>query len=217
MRRSAYGKLDARDRRTFWIAHHAPPLLCAWLTQTWLPTSPIVRGERGAFTDKDWEILTELWRKQRESGQQVDRVRNSHSLASFFLPFFLAILPVLTWWKISKSHFFSQAKATRQGTYESLCRDATILFGRWEFDPTEMRNPFPDGEGVVSIWQGYEDRIVQVEIQRHVARRLPWVRYHERPEAGHALPDMDGVGDEIVRELLLGAGEAPQSEPRAPR
>ena len=114
--------------------------------------------------------------------------------------------------------FFSpQAKATRQGTYESLCRDLTILFGTWELDPTEMRNPFPDGEGVVSIWQGYEDRIVQVEIQRHVARRLPWVRYHERPEAGHALPDMDGVGDEIVRELLLGAGEAPQSEPRAPR
>jgi len=182
VRRSAYGKLDARDRTTFWIAHHAPSLLCAWLTQTWLPTSPIVRGERGAFTAKDWEILTELWRKQRESGQQVDR-----------------------------------AKATRQGTYESLCRDATILFGRWEFDPTEMRNPFPDGEGVVSIWQGYEDRIVQVEIQRHVARRLPWVRYHEHPEAGHALPDMDGVGDEIVRELLLGAGEAPQSEPRAPR
>ena len=56
---------------------------------------------------------------------------------------------------------------------------------------------------------------MQVEIQRHVARRLPWVRYHEHPEAGHALPDMDGVGDEIVRELLLGAGEAPQSEPRA--
>lgn len=26
VRRSAYGKLDARDRRTFWIAHHAPSL-----------------------------------------------------------------------------------------------------------------------------------------------------------------------------------------------
>jgi hypothetical protein len=72
----------------------------------------------------------------------------------------------------------------------------------------------------VSIWQGREDRIVQVEIQRHVARKLPWVRYHEHPEAGHLLPDMDGVGDEIVRELLLGAGGAPrgsqplQTEPR---
>ena len=67
--RTAYGKLDVRDRRTFWIAHHAPSLLHAWLAQKWFRVSPIVRGERDAFTDKDWEILTELWRKQRESGQ----------------------------------------------------------------------------------------------------------------------------------------------------
>jgi hypothetical protein len=92
VRRSAYGKLDARDRRTFWIAHHAPSLLCTWLTQTWFPTSPIVRGERGAFTAKDWEILTELWK--RESGQ-LDRVRNSHAhfVASFFYLFFLQFYP----------------------------------------------------------------------------------------------------------------------------
>ncbi|KAK8454092.1 hypothetical protein SEVIR_5G394400v4 [Setaria viridis] len=181
VRRIAYGKLDARDQRTFWIAHHAPWLFHAWLTQKWLPVSPIIRGERGAFTAMDWEILTELRRKQRESGQ-VD-----------------------------------PAKTTQQGTYESLCRDATTLFGTWEFDPTEVKNPFPDGEGVVSIWQGYKDRIVQVEIQRYVARKLPWVRYHEHPEAGHLLPDMDGVGDEIVRELLLGGappGSQLQSEPR---
>jgi hypothetical protein len=106
--------------------------------------------------------------------------------------------------------FFPKAKATQQGTYESLCRDATILFGTWEFDPTEIKNPFPDGEGVVSIWQGYQDKIVQVEIQRHVAQKLPWVRYHEHPEAGHALPDMDGVGDKIIWELLLGDGKAPR-------
>lgn len=79
VRRIAYGKLDARDQRTFWIAHHAPWLFHAWLTQKWLPVSPIIRGERGAFTAMDWEILTELRRKQRESGQ-VDPVQNSHSL-----------------------------------------------------------------------------------------------------------------------------------------
>jgi hypothetical protein len=49
-----------------------------------------------------------------------------------------------------------------------------------------------------------------VEIQRHVAQKLPWVRYHEHPEAGHALPDMDGVGDKIIWELLLGDGKAPR-------
>uniref|UniRef100_A0A0A9H0T2 Uncharacterized protein n=1 Tax=Arundo donax TaxID=35708 RepID=A0A0A9H0T2_ARUDO len=114
--RSAYGKLDARDRRTFWIAHHTPSMFYAWLTQKWFRMSPIIRGERDAFTDKDWEILTELHRREQESGQ-VD-----------------------------------PAKAAQQGPYESLCRDATILFGTWEFDPTKIKNPFPDGEGVVSIW-----------------------------------------------------------------
>nr|CAB3478911.1 unnamed protein product [Digitaria exilis] len=168
MLRSVYGKLDSRDQSTFWIAHHAPSLFHAWLTQKWFPVSPIVRGERDAFTAMDWEILTELWRKQRESGQ------------------------------------LDPSKATQQGIYESLCRDVTILFSTWEFDPTEIKNPFPGGDGVVSIWQGYEDKMVQVEVQRHVARKLPWVRYHEHPEAGHALSDMDGVGDEIIRELLLG-------------
>jgi hypothetical protein len=38
--------------------------------------------------------------------------------------------------------------------------------------------------------------------------KLPWVRYHEHPEAGHALPDMDEVGDKIIWELLLGDGKA---------
>ena len=107
VRRSAYGKLDARDRTTFWIAHHAPSLLCAWLTQTWLPTSPIVRGERGAFTDKDWEILTELWRKQRESGQQVDRVQ--------IHPILLQILPVLTWREEITCFFLLRPKRRGRG------------------------------------------------------------------------------------------------------
>lgn len=100
--------------------------------------------------------------------------------------------------------FQLQAKTTQQGTYESLCRDVTIVFGDWGFDPTKVKNPFPNGEGVVSIWQGYEDKIVRVEIQRYLAQQLPWVRYHEHPEAGHALPNMDGVGDDIIRELVLG-------------
>ncbi|KAL6616409.1 hypothetical protein ACP70R_038679 [Stipagrostis hirtigluma subsp. patula] len=177
---SAYGRLDARDRLAFWIAHHFPSLFYAWMTQKLFAMSPIVRGERDAFTDKDWEILTETRRRERASGQ-VD-----------------------------------PAKATQQGTYDSLCRDVTILFGTWDFDPTETKNPLPDGEGVVSMWQGREDKIVRVEIQRYVAQKLPWVRYHEHPEAGHTLPDMDGVGDEIIRELLLG-GEKQHGSPSALR
>ena len=37
--RTAYGKLHVRDRRTFWIAHHAPSLLHAWLAQKSLSAS----------------------------------------------------------------------------------------------------------------------------------------------------------------------------------
>lgn len=165
---SAYGKLDVGDRRTFWIAHHMPWLFYAWMTQKWFRISPAVAGHPEAFTAKDWEILTEIQRKEQESGQ-VD-----------------------------------QGKATHQGIYESLCRDATILFSTWEFDPTKIKNPFPNGEGVVSIWQGYEDKIVRVEVQRYVAQKLPWIRYREHPEGGHLFTCMDGMGNKIVRELLLG-------------
>ncbi|XP_006645052.1 uncharacterized protein LOC102722165 isoform X2 [Oryza brachyantha] len=165
---SAYSKLDVGDRRTFWIAHRMPWLFYAWLKQKWFRISPVIEGKPEAFTEKDREILTEIQRKEQETGQ-VDR-----------------------------------GKATQQGAYHSLCRDATILFGAWEFEPTAMEDPFPNGEGVVSIWQGREDKIVRVEVQRYVAEKLPWVRYHEHPEGGHLFMGADGVGDMVIRELLLG-------------
>jgi hypothetical protein len=102
------------------------------------------------------------------------------------------------------------AKARQQGTYESMCQDVMILLGNWELDPTKIKNPFPDGQGVVSIWQGYEDKVARVEIQRYLTQKLPWMRYHEHPESGHTFLNWDGVGDDIIRELLL--GEAPRSE-----
>ncbi|KAF2953412.1 hypothetical protein DAI22_01g407000 [Oryza sativa Japonica Group] len=106
--------------------------------------------------------------------------------------------------EIQRTGQLDRGRATKQGAYHSLCRDATILFGAWEFDPTAIENPFPNGDGVVSIWQGREDKIVRVEAQRYVAEKLPWVRYHEHPEGGHLFMCADGLGDKIVRELLLG-------------
>uniref|UniRef100_A0A0D9V812 AB hydrolase-1 domain-containing protein n=1 Tax=Leersia perrieri TaxID=77586 RepID=A0A0D9V812_9ORYZ len=166
---SAYSKLDVGDQRTFWIAHHMPWLFYAWFKQKWFRISPIVQGKREAFTEKDWEILTDqmLREKERET-EQVDR-----------------------------------DKATQQGVYHSLCRDAMILFCSWEFDPTVIKNPFPNGEGVISIWQGHEDKIVRVEVQRYMAKKLPWVRYHEHPDGGHLFVFVDGFGDMVIRELLL--------------
>lgn len=75
--RSAFEKLGARDRVTFWIARHMPSLFYAWMTQKWFAISPIIRGERDGFTDTDWAILTAHHRKVLESGQLAHPVRNS--------------------------------------------------------------------------------------------------------------------------------------------
>ncbi|XP_038972478.1 uncharacterized protein LOC103717990 [Phoenix dactylifera] len=95
-------------------------------------------------------------------------------------------------------------KAQQQSIFESLHRDIMVLFSNWEFDPMKMRNPFPNNEGTVYLWQGYEDRQVQVELQRYVAQKLPWIRYHEHPKCGHTLLYMDGWGDAMLKALVLG-------------
>ncbi|EEE55705.1 hypothetical protein OsJ_04141 [Oryza sativa Japonica Group] len=47
--------------------------------------------------------------------------------------------------EIQRTGQLDRGRATKQGAYHSLCRDATILFGAWEFDPTAIENPFPNG------------------------------------------------------------------------
>ncbi|CAA7397044.1 unnamed protein product [Spirodela intermedia] len=96
----------------------------------------------------------------------------------------------------------------QQGEYESLHRDMIVGFGTWEFDPMEMEDPFAGGEAAaVHLWQGDDDRLVPVKLQRYVAARLPWVRYHELPGAGHLFLLADGMFDTIVKTLVLGDGE----------
>ncbi|CAA0837850.1 alpha/beta-Hydrolases superfamily protein [Striga hermonthica] len=76
-----------------------------------------------------------------------------------------------------------QEVPTQQGVFESLHRDTMIGFGRWEFDPTDIENPFSKGEGSVHLWQGDDDRLVPVSLQRYIAEKLPWIHYHELPGA----------------------------------
>lgn len=104
----------------------------------------------------------------------------------------------------SSRNWSFKAVPTQQGEYESLHRDMAIGFGTWEFTPVDLQNPFPNNEGSVHIWQGDEDRLVPVTIQRFIAQQLPWVQYHELPGAGHALQVADGMPDRIVKALLLG-------------
>ncbi|KAH7863609.1 hypothetical protein Vadar_019854 [Vaccinium darrowii] len=94
--------------------------------------------------------------------------------------------------------------STQQGEFESLHRDMMVGFGRWEFDPMDLTNPFPNNEGSVHLWHGDADWIVPVTLQRYIAGRLPWIHYHEVADAGHALPFIDGMREAIFKALLLG-------------
>lgn len=88
--------------------------------------------------------------------------------------------------------------ATQQGIQESYYRDMTVMFGKWEFDPMGL----PEPPCPVHLWQGDEDGLVPVELQRHVAGRLGWVNYHELPGTGHFLSAVPGLGDTVLRTLF---------------
>ncbi|THG13962.1 hypothetical protein TEA_024831 [Camellia sinensis var. sinensis] len=94
-------------------------------------------------------------------------------------------------------------KIRQQGEHESLYRDLMIGFGNWEFDPMELKNPFPDSEGCVQIWQGYQDTLVPFQLQRFLAKKLPWIKYYEVPDGGHLIIHDNGLCNTIFKTLLL--------------
>lgn len=88
--------------------------------------------------------------------------------------------------------------------FDSLRRDFVIAFGKWDFDPMDLSDPYPDEESTVHIWQGQEDKVVPVQLQRCMSQKLPWIRYHEVPDGGHLLVYDSAVCEAILRSLLLG-------------
>ncbi|GAB2234831.1 hypothetical protein Droror1_Dr00004098 [Drosera rotundifolia] len=92
----------------------------------------------------------------------------------------------------------------QQGDSESRYRDLKLGFGSWEFDPMELKNPFPDNPGVVRLWQGYEDRLVPYKLQRFLVEKLPWIKYHEIPGHGHLIIHETALCEAIFKSLLLG-------------
>ena len=60
-------------------------------------------------------------------------------------------------------------------------------YGKWEFDPLDITNPFPNNEGSVHLWQGYQDKIIPYKITRFLSEKLPWITYHEVPDGGHMI------------------------------
>lgn len=77
-----------------------------------------------------------------------------------------------------------------------------IGFGTWEFDPIELTNPFPKGEGTVHLWQGDDDRLVPVEPIRYIGQQHSWIQYHEIPGAGHLFPYNKGMSEAILKAQL---------------
>ncbi|KAL8198186.1 hypothetical protein R6Q57_029953 [Mikania cordata] len=97
---------------------------------------------------------------------------------------------------------FIKSQPTLQGEFESLHRDMNIGFGKWEFDPIDLENPFPKNDGYVHLWMGDEDLLVPVTLQSYIAQRLGWIKYHEIMGEGHLFAFKDGMGDTILKELF---------------
>ncbi|KAK6942607.1 Alpha/beta hydrolase fold-1 [Dillenia turbinata] len=92
----------------------------------------------------------------------------------------------------------------QQGEHESAVRDLMVGFGSWEFGPVQLQIPFPNNEGTVHLWQGDDDGLVPVTLQRYIALQLPWINYHEIPGAGHVFASDQAMADTIFKVILTG-------------
>uniref|UniRef100_A0A6N2LN46 AB hydrolase-1 domain-containing protein n=1 Tax=Salix viminalis TaxID=40686 RepID=A0A6N2LN46_SALVM len=106
--------------------------------------------------------------------------------------------------KLSETPKVGQEMVRQQGIHESLHRDVLAGYAKWEFDFMDLTNPFPNNEGSFHLWQGYEDRIIPFEINRYIAEKLPWIHYHEVPDAGHLMLFKVELCEAIIRALVLG-------------
>ncbi|KAL2506987.1 alpha/beta-hydrolase superfamily protein [Forsythia ovata] len=105
--------------------------------------------------------------------------------------------------QLSRAPSDGQEKVRQQGDHESIHRDMIAGYGKWEFDPTDISNPFPDNnEGSVHFWQGCEDKLIPIELSRYLSQQLPWIRYHEVPDAGHLLIYNARLCEAIFKELV---------------
>jgi pimeloyl-ACP methyl ester carboxylesterase len=121
----------------------------------------------------------------------------------------LTIFLICSDYKSSDPFLFSlspglQAQVKQQGELESIHRDLMVGFGSWKFSPVDLENPFPNNEGSVHVWQGDDDKLVPVMLQRYITKKLSWIQYHELPGAGHLFPLAVGMSEAITKALLLG-------------
>lgn len=101
------------------------------------------------------------------------------------------------------SFSFVQQYVKQQGELESFHRDLMIGFRKWEFDPVDIKNPFPNNEGSVHLWQGDEDWLSPAILLHFIVNKLPWIRYHELSGEGHLFPYVKGVSEAMMKEFLI--------------
>ncbi|KAF3631352.1 putative diphosphomevalonate decarboxylase-like, partial [Capsicum annuum] len=106
------------------------------------------------------------------------------------------------------SRFAKHARyAIKQGVFESLHRDMMMGFGKWDFDPMDLKNLFPNGEDLVHLWHGDQDWIVPVILQCYIAERIPWINYHEMPNVGHLIMRDPPMTEVVWKTFLAGKKE----------
>ncbi|KAL8255673.1 hypothetical protein R6Q59_030740 [Mikania micrantha] len=107
----------------------------------------------------------------------------------------------------------SKSKLKDEPIFHSLRKDFIVAFGKWDFDPLTLNDPLGQSQCHLHLWQGYEDKVVPVELQRYVSKRLPWIKYHEVSDGGHLIVYDGDVCEAILRSLLLG-DDPPLYKPR---
>ncbi|XP_074289247.1 uncharacterized protein LOC141614399 [Silene latifolia] len=118
-------------------------------------------------------------------------------------PMVLNAKDVETMQKMALVPNLNEHKIRQQGEDESLYRDLKVGFGKWEFDPMELKSPFEGKMGSIHLWQGYQDRLVPYQLQRFLAKKLPWIKYHEVTNGGHLIIHDHVLCEEIFKCLLL--------------
>ncbi|XP_006343417.1 uncharacterized protein [Solanum tuberosum] len=101
---------------------------------------------------------------------------------------------------------FEMEKLRSRSDFDNLCNDFLVAFSKWDFDPLELISCpiLENGQSNVHIWQGCEDKFINLKLQRYVAKMLPWIQYHEVHDGGHVLIYDSVVCEDILKSLLIG-------------
>jgi len=195
----------AQDKWAVGVAHHAPWLTYWWNTQKLFPASSVISFNPAIFSREDRAVIPKLASRTYAVSNANLPIRSStYHTSRIPQPDNVAYRRSCLLFVICDGGGGVQYQARQQGEHESLHRDMTVGFGKWSWSPLELEDPFPGGEGRVHLWHGAQDLIAPVGLSRYISQRLPWVRYHELPTAGHLFPVADGMADTIFKSLLLG-------------